>query len=150
VHEFALIQNIIDRCLRIAQQNKAAALTDIYLEVGEFSLVIEHMFQQSFIMVRKNTIAETAQLHITRTPGVIYCNSCAKESEIWWKNSVKDSDTVQRKSIQNYERTITTTNVLTGQSDFGHNLFQCPYCSSNDTDLIKGKSIVIKNIKIKS
>ena len=150
MHEFALVQNILGRCLRVANQNNAAEITDIVLEVGDFSLVIEHMFQQSFHTLRMDTLAETAILHITRTPGVIHCNDCEKESEIWWNTAVQDTNSSQQKSIKNYEQNVTPDEVLTGKSDFGNNMFQCPHCKSNDTELVKGKSIVIKNIKIKT
>ncbi|MBN2156451.1 MAG: hydrogenase maturation nickel metallochaperone HypA [Candidatus Lokiarchaeota archaeon] len=150
MHEFALVQNIIGRCLRVANQNNASIITDIELEVGDFSLVIEHMFQQSFRTLKKDTIAETAILHIKRTPGIIHCNSCNRESEIWWRSAVQISDSKYQQSLQKYEKSVTPQDVLTGNSDFGKNLFQCLYCESNDTELIKGKSIVIKNIKIKS
>ena len=150
MHEFALVQNILGRCIRVANQNNASKITDIDLEVGDFSLVIEHMFQQSFHTLRQDTIAETAMLHITRTPGIIHCNECEKDTEIWWKTAVHETDSSHKKSIQNYEQNVTPNEVLTGKSDFGHNMFQCPHCKSNDTELIKGKSIVIKNIKVKN
>ena len=125
-------------------------ITDIDLEVGDFSLVIEHMFQQSFHTLRMNSLAENAVLHITRTPGVVQCNSCGKQTEIWWKTVVQDNDSSHQNSIQNYEQNVTPNDILSGKSDFGHNMFQCPHCKSNDTELIKGKSIVIKNIKVKN
>jgi hydrogenase nickel incorporation protein HypA/HybF len=149
MHEFALVQNILGRCLRVAIQNNASEITDIVLEVGDFSLVIEHMFQQSFNTLRRDSIAESAILHITRTPGVIHCNECKVDSEIWWKIAIQESDSVHQNSIKNYEENVTPNDVLTGQSNFGKNLFQCPNCNSNNTELIKGKSIVIKNIRIK-
>ncbi len=149
MHEFALVQNILGRCFRVANQNNATEITDIVLEVGDFSLVIEHMFQQSFNTLRRETIAESAILHITRTPGVIHCNECKEDSEIWWNTAVQEFNPEHKKSIKNYEQNVTPTEVLTGQSDFGKNLFQCPNCRSNNTVLIKGKSIMIKNIKVK-
>jgi hydrogenase nickel incorporation protein HypA/HybF len=149
MHEFALVQNILGRCLQVANTNKASVITDIVLEVGDFSLVVEHMFQQSFNTLRRDTIARGAVLHINRTPGVIQCNRCGKESDIWWKTAVQDDNAEQKSNILNYEKNVTPNDVLTGKSDFGHNLFQCPHCKSNNTTLIKGKSIVIKNIKIK-
>ena len=109
MHEFALVQSILGRCLLVAQKNNAIELTDIYLEVGDFSLVIEHMFQQSFHTLRKDSIAENAVLHITRTPGVLLCNSCKKESEIWWKTAVKDSNASHKQSIQKYEKNVHLT-----------------------------------------
>lgn len=149
MHEFALVQNILERCFRVAYQNNASQITDIQLEVGDFSLVIEHMFQQSFHTLKEGTIAESAILHISRTPGIIRCNSCKTESEIWWRTAIDNSER-HRQSITEYERTLTPQDVLTGKSDFGYNMFQCPNCQSNDTELTKGKSILIKNIKIKN
>jgi hydrogenase nickel incorporation protein HypA/HybF len=149
VHEFALVQSILGKCIRVAHQNNAKIITDIQLEVGDFSLVIEHMFQQAFHTLRMKTLAESAILHIKRTPGIIHCNQCGNDSEIWWKTAIEDSNINQQQSIKKYEQTVTPNDVLTGTSNFGQNIFQCPNCNSNNTELLKGKSIVIKNIRIK-
>jgi hydrogenase nickel insertion protein HypA len=149
LHEYALVQNILGRCLRVANQNNANEITDIFLEVGDFSLVIEHMFQQSFNTLRRQTLAENAVLHITRTPGILHCRECEKKSEIWWKTAIQEKNNTHKHSIKKYEENVSPNEILTGKSDFGHNLFQCSNCLSNNTKLVSGKSIVIKNIKIK-
>ena len=81
------------------------------------------------------------------------CNHNCLKCHSWEFSKIFNGDWYSTDEIalecRKYEQDVTPNQVLSGKSDFGSNLFQCPHCRSNNTDLIKGKSIMIKNIKIK-
>jgi hydrogenase nickel incorporation protein HypA/HybF len=148
MHEFALVQKIIDLCVRIALKNHAQKIQEINLDVGDFSLVIDTMLQHCFEIARLDSIAAEAQLIIKHVPGEIRCETCGKVSEIWF-NLEKTSDEAETQTtLENYEKTISAEDALKGSPDFGRNLFKCRQCGSRETELISGKGILIKNIRV--
>ena len=148
MHEFAIVQRIVDMCLTVARQNNARELIEINLEIGDFSLIIEHMVERAFDILKKGTIAENAALVMKRTPGILLCEDCGKESEIWFEYAKNMEDVEGKEAIDDYEKNITASNAMSGNSTFGRNLFRCKACQSRNTNLIKGKNILIKNIRV--
>jgi hydrogenase nickel insertion protein HypA len=148
MHEFALVQKIFQKCLAVAHKNNAEKIMEITLELGDFSLVIEDMLSRSFNMIKKNSIAGEAELVMTRTPGIVLCADCEKESELWFAQEKKNEEELGKNDLKEFESTLSANDVMSGNMAFGRNLFQCKHCRSNNTDLIKGKSILIKNIRV--
>jgi Zn finger protein HypA/HybF involved in hydrogenase expression len=143
-------------------KNHAPSIAEINLEIGDFSLVVESLFQHSFEIVRKGTIAENAVLKITRTPGVILCEKCHEQSEIWFDEAknrpqhASDENSKEQSFVKNalddYASQLTATDILRPNEGagtiWGRNLFQCRHCGSHDTGFIKGRSIIIKSIRV--
>jgi hydrogenase nickel insertion protein HypA len=133
----SLVSRIVDSCVVIAERNHATRITEIHLEIGDFSLIVDTLLQHAFDILSKQTLAEHAKLVIQRVPGVIRCQTCERESEIWFQQS---------------EQNLNPVNFLSSCSSqegtFGRNLFQCRLCGSHVTELIKGKNMIIKNIRI--
>jgi hydrogenase nickel incorporation protein HypA/HybF len=121
MHEFSFAYNIFKVAEATALKYKAKRITEVLLEIGELTLIVPELLQRSFEMATKGSIAEGAKLTITMTPGKIQCRDCSKISEV----------------------TLTKESQLTGNQ-----LFQCSYCSSNNTEIIEGKKANVKNIKI--
>jgi hydrogenase nickel insertion protein HypA len=144
----ALVQRIVDTCIAVAHRNGANKINVINLEIGDFSLIIDQMFRHCFEIVSKNTIVEGAVLQLNRTPGVILCDACQKTSEIWYDAEKTPPNVDSKDAMAQYEKNLTASDVLSKQSSVGNNLFQCRQCGSRNTTLIRGKSIVIKNIQV--
>ncbi len=122
MHEFGFAQQIAEICIASAEKNHAKRIKDIYLELGEFTLIIDDYLKQCFEMIAQGTPMLTGvKVHITRTPGVIKCQDCGHETQIH----------------------VSTDNPLTGI-----NVFACEKCKSSNTLIIKGKEANIKNLKI--
>ena len=121
MHEFAFARKICTIAEETARQYNAQRITKIYLEIGELTLIIPELLKKSFEMATTGTIAEGAELDITMTPGKIKCRECGKISDV----------------------EITKEAQLTGLQ-----LFQCKYCKSKNTEVVEGKKVNIKNLKI--
>jgi len=149
MHEFSLVNQIFRTCLEVARKNDAKSITEINLEVGDFALIVEIYAQQAFDVLKKDTIAENAVLNIKRTPGVLYCNSCKQKSEIWFNEEKEIAANEGRlEEYEQYEKAVTEESLLKGNPNLGRNLFHCRKCGSSDTNLIEGKGVIIKNIRI--
>jgi hydrogenase nickel incorporation protein HypA/HybF len=148
MHEFAIVQRIIDMCVRTAIKNNAVKIAQIQLEIGDFSLIVDHLLHHSFEIASRGTMAENAELKIIRTPGILQCKKCGEKSEIWFDTMKKTDDQNQQIAIEKYESNLTAADVITGNSQIGRNLFQCRKCLDQNTELIGGRSILVKNIQI--
>ena len=149
MHEFSMVNQIFRKCLEVARRNNATSLREVYVEVGDFALIVEIYAHQAFDTLKKGTIAENAILIIKRTPGVLYCNSCQQKSEIWFnKEKEKAADEGRLEEYEQYEKAVTEESLLQGNPNLGTNLFHCRNCGSSDTNLIEGKGVTIRNIRI--
>jgi Zn finger protein HypA/HybF involved in hydrogenase expression len=133
----------------VARQNNATKISEINIEVGDFALIVEIYAQQAFNILKKDTIAENAILNIKRTPGVIHCNSCQQNSEIWFsKEKEKAANEGRLEEYEKYEKAVAEKSILEADPNLGTNIFHCRKCDSSNTTLIEGKGIVIKGIRI--
>jgi hydrogenase nickel incorporation protein HypA/HybF len=121
MHEFAFAYDIFKVAEATATKYNAKRITEVYLEIGELTLIVPHLLRQSFIMATKGSIAEGAELKIEIIPGKIRCRDCNKISTV----------------------TLNEEAQLTGLQ-----LFQCKFCQSKNTEIIDGKKANVKNIKI--
>ena len=148
MHEFSMVNQIFKKCLEVARQNNATKISEINLEVGDFALIVEIYAQQAFDILKKGSIAENAILDIKRTPGVIHCNSCQQNSEIWFsKAKEKAANEGRLEEYEKYEKSVAEKSILEADPNLGTNIFHCRKCDSSNTTLIEGKGIVIKGIR---
>ena len=149
MHEFTVVSQIFKKCLDVARANNATSISEINLEIGDFALIVEEFAQKAFDILKKNTIAKNAVLNIRRTPGIIHCNSCQHDSEIWFNiEKEKAAREGRLEEYEKYEKEIAKGSLLRGNPNLGTNLFHCRKCKSADTVLIKGKEIIIRDIRI--
>ncbi|MBN2155597.1 MAG: hydrogenase maturation nickel metallochaperone HypA [Candidatus Lokiarchaeota archaeon] len=145
MHEFAVANQIYQSSLETAIHHKAAKILEIKVELGDFTLVVEELLIFSFNVLKKQSpIIEEAELYITRSPGEILCNDCKKTSEIWFNEE-------QEISEENADELDLFTQKVHQSKDLrlmSVNLFKCRHCNSRNTDLLSGKDIVVKNIKV--
>ena len=142
--------NILNVCVRSAEQNNAKLIKEVFVELGDFTLIVEDMLENCFNIAAKGSIAETAKLNMERTPGTLYCNECSQSSEIWFneEKEKEEKSAEDKKSTDIYEEGVSAASGVSGYKFLGVNLFQCKNCGSKNTELKGGKEIKIKNIKV--
>ncbi len=122
MHEFAFAYNIFKIAETTALKYNAKRISEVYLEVGELTLIVPELLKQSFKMATHGSIAEGAELVIEIVPGKIKCRECEKISTV----------------------TLNDEAYLTGLQ-----LFQCRHCQSKNTEILpESKKANVKNIKI--
>ncbi|MHA1105095.1 MAG: hydrogenase maturation nickel metallochaperone HypA [Promethearchaeota archaeon] len=121
MHEFSFAYQIFKVAEATALKYNSNKITEVYLEIGELTLIVPELLKQSFKMATSGSIAEGAELIIEVIPGHIKCRECGKTSTV----------------------SLSEESNLTGLQ-----LFQCKHCESKNTEIIDGKKANVRNIKI--
>ena len=124
MHEFATAQSIVRTVTRAAMMNNAKTITEIRLELGEFTFVNPDQLRFVFEIAAKDSPAENAKLLITKTPGKIRCTKCKYEGGLKYSGPEVHS-------------VVAAAFVL-----------DCPKCDSKETEIIGGRELRIKDIKV--
>ncbi|MFX1558314.1 MAG: hydrogenase maturation nickel metallochaperone HypA, partial [Promethearchaeota archaeon] len=67
MHEFSFAYNIFKVAEATALKYNAKRITEVYLEIGELTLIVPELLKQSFKMATAGSIAEGAELKIEIT-----------------------------------------------------------------------------------
>jgi hydrogenase nickel incorporation protein HypA/HybF len=89
MHEMSLIRPVVDAVLDTCNGRDIAAVTKVYLTIGESYDVLEDYIPGLFRFLARDTIAKYAEVAITRIPIRVRCNDCG---EIW-QIKIRDEST---------------------------------------------------------
>ena len=76
MHELSVTQSLLEIALRHAERAGARHITRLNLVIGELTSIVDDSVQFYWDIISQGTIAEGAQLHFERTPGILRCLSC--------------------------------------------------------------------------
>ncbi|MBN1120126.1 MAG: hydrogenase maturation nickel metallochaperone HypA [Anaerolineae bacterium] len=79
MHEAAITEQLLELTLRHAEEAGAIKVTRLNLVIGEFSSVVGESVEFYFEIMAKGGIAEGAELHFERVPGLLTCLACEKQ-----------------------------------------------------------------------
>jgi hydrogenase nickel incorporation protein HypA/HybF len=82
MHEFSLAGEVIKIVEFEAEKNKARSVSEITIEVGNFSGVEAEAFKSALGLLSEGSVLEKASLNIVRMKGKGICNTCNKEFEM--------------------------------------------------------------------
>jgi hydrogenase nickel incorporation protein HypA/HybF len=77
MHELNVTRDILRVVLEYASLNAVSKVLRIYLEVPSFSDFEDIWLQRYFTLLSKGTIAEHAELSISRIPSTFHCITCS-------------------------------------------------------------------------
>ncbi|MDM5271144.1 hydrogenase maturation nickel metallochaperone HypA [Sulfurovum sp. zt1-1] len=79
MHEYSIVQSLLDQCEHYAIENDATSVQKITVKIGVLSGVEIHLFETAFHTFKEGTLCSEAELIIQEQPLLIYCNECDKE-----------------------------------------------------------------------
>ncbi|HAF60820.1 MAG TPA: hydrogenase maturation nickel metallochaperone HypA [Anaerolineaceae bacterium] len=79
MHELAVTEEILRLAEQIAEEEQAIKVTDIYLEIGKLSGIIDESVTFYWDSLCKGTVCEEAVLHFNAIPTRMRCSDCGKE-----------------------------------------------------------------------
>ncbi len=82
MHELAVCQALIEQVNKIAIEERAVLVSDIYVSIGPLSGVESVLLQNAFPIAAAKTVARAAILHLHESPVRILCESCGAETEV--------------------------------------------------------------------
>ncbi len=82
MHEYSIVQSLLDSCEENAQANNATRITKVVVKIGVMSGVEPDLLQTAFDTFKEHTVCHDAQFIINIQPVVIKCLQCHKESTL--------------------------------------------------------------------
>ena len=82
MHEYSVVQALLEQIEDVAQQNDATKVTKIIVKIGVTSGIEAHLLEIAFNTFKEKTICDGAEFVMNIQPLKIRCNSCLKESEL--------------------------------------------------------------------
>ena len=76
MHELSITQSLLEIALRHAERASAQRITRLNLVIGELTSIVDDSVQFYWDIVSRDTIAEGAELHFERVPGILRCLGC--------------------------------------------------------------------------
>ena len=85
MHEFSLVNAIIDSIEEFAQKNGCKKICSVKLKIGAMRQVVPDIMKFAFEAASEGTVLEGASLEIEEIPISIYCPDCGKS---WGEENV--------------------------------------------------------------
>jgi len=82
MHEYSIVQSLIDSCDEHAKKNSAKKVTKVVIKIGVLSGVEPHLLSEAFEAFKQGTICHEANLVINIQKVKVHCNSCLAELEL--------------------------------------------------------------------
>ena len=82
MHEYSVVQALLEQIEAIADKNDAKKVTKIIVKIGVMSGIEAHLLEIAFNTFKEKTIADGAEFIMNIQPITIECNSCKKVSEL--------------------------------------------------------------------
>jgi hydrogenase nickel incorporation protein HypA/HybF len=82
MHEYSIVQSLLDLTEENAKQNNAKKVTKLEIKVGVLSGVEVDLLKTAFDTFKDGTICEDAEFIIHIQPVVVRCKECNEENEL--------------------------------------------------------------------
>jgi hydrogenase nickel incorporation protein HypA/HybF len=82
MHEYSIVQSLLDSCEENAQQNNAHKITKVVVKIGVLSGVEPDLLKTAFDTFKEATICEDSEFIMNIQPVLIKCKKCNEESEL--------------------------------------------------------------------
>lgn len=79
MHEYSIVQALLDRVAAEARAHSAIAVHRIRVQIGEASGVEPDLLETAFELARTRTLCEAADLEIVTVPARWECGNCGAE-----------------------------------------------------------------------
>lgn len=119
MHELSMADAIVKTAIEVAEKNNAQEITEVTIEIGEFTLLNPEQLKFMIEVLGENTLLEGADIVIEKISIEIKCKSC------------------------NFVGAVPSDDL-----DHFVPIIDCPECESRDLEIIKGRECNVKTIKI--
>ncbi|MCH9812491.1 MAG: hydrogenase maturation nickel metallochaperone HypA [Epsilonproteobacteria bacterium] len=82
MHEYSIVQALLNQCEEIAKENQATKVSKVITKIGVMSGVEIHLLQIAFDTFKEGSVCDGAEFVIHEQKLKIYCNACGNEEEI--------------------------------------------------------------------
>lgn len=76
MHEYSIVQSLLESCENHAKQNDASKVTKVVVKIGVLSGVEPDLLKSAFDTFKEETICADCEFIINSQPVIIKCNEC--------------------------------------------------------------------------
>ncbi len=82
MHEFSVVQSLLDLIENNAQDNNAKSVSKVVIKIGKLSGIEPHLLKIAFDTFKEKTICENAELEMIIQDVIAKCEDCNKEFKV--------------------------------------------------------------------
>lgn len=82
MHEYSIVQSLLDACEDNAKANEASKVTKVVVKIGVMSGVEPELLKTAFDTFKEQTMCEEAQFIMNIQKVVVKCQKCFEESTL--------------------------------------------------------------------
>ncbi len=82
MHEYSIVQSLIESCEDHAKQNDATKVTKVVVKIGVMSGVEPHLLNEAFNLFKEDSICDGCEFVMNIQKVKIECRECNKVSEL--------------------------------------------------------------------
>ena len=82
MHEYSIVQSLLDSCEEHARKNEASKVTKVVVKIGVMSGVEPDLLKTAFDTFKEETICSNAEFILNIQPIIILCHKCKVESTL--------------------------------------------------------------------
>lgn len=82
MHEYSIVQSLLDSCEENAKANNAVKVTKVVVKIGVMSGVEPDLLKTAFDTFKEKTVCESAEFVINIQKVKVRCRSCEEENEL--------------------------------------------------------------------
>ncbi|UPT77903.1 hydrogenase/urease nickel incorporation protein HypA [Sulfurovum sp. XGS-02] len=82
MHEYSVVQALLNQCEEVAEQNNATKVTKVITKIGIMSGIETHLLQTAFDTFKEGTICNEAEFVIKLQKLKLQCKDCNVEFEV--------------------------------------------------------------------
>ena len=82
MHEYSIVQALLNQCEETAQENEATTVTKVVCKIGVMSGIETHLLQVAFDTFKEGTICDGCEYIQNIQPIIIKCHKCNTESTL--------------------------------------------------------------------
>ena len=82
MHEYSVVQALLNQCEEVAEQNSASKITKVICKIGVMSGIEVHLLKIAFDTFKEGTLCDEALFIINEQKLKVKCRKCKDEYEI--------------------------------------------------------------------
>ncbi len=82
MHEYSVVQALLNQCEEVAQQNEASKITKVVCKIGVMSGIEIHLLKVAFDTFKEGTICNGAEFVINEQKLKLECKECGEIFEV--------------------------------------------------------------------
>lgn len=82
MHEFSIVNALLEMCEKNAKEHNASKITKVEIKVGKLSGVEPHLLETAFNTFKEETVCDGAEFVMQIQDIVVRCQSCQNETTL--------------------------------------------------------------------